>query len=356
MKRLIFILILLLLATVSSQAEDAGSAIGNGPEFRVCSLNAHNLGMPANVDQRGKKKKANSKRDRGYLVQRIIDADCDVVALQEVYGENDKDAEQVLKNFSELLYKRGGVQFSGYPAKTRDERGIRNALLVKNSIGTVTEVDFFSRMILPKLQSLGPTKYFGRSPIGVVLLVKPKTSSKAKRFYLVGAHLKSKAEGWKDPMGLQFESTRVELAEGLRKAVLERASQLGSDVVPVIMLDRNSDSSSASAKVLSGEYQVNDFKRGGGCEIDEWLRPSCAKKTAQPVELEGVLNSIARSYPSNEFGSYRYKGKMELIDEILVRPNDYWMLKRSGGIVAAGFKGELGKGSDHKLLWGEFDW
>ncbi len=50
-------------------------------------------------------------------------------------------------------------------------------------------------------------------------------------------------------------------------------------------------------------------------------------------------------------GSYRYKGRYYLIDEIIVSPRAAPLFREGDGSYDLGFEGKLYRGSDHKLLW-----
>jgi len=62
------------------------------PELRVCTQNLFNYGI-----SKSKKKKAKQRR---YLTERIINAGCDVIAVQEVIGGSKKQAKKRLSDLA----------------------------------------------------------------------------------------------------------------------------------------------------------------------------------------------------------------------------------------------------------------
>ena len=167
-------------------------------------------------------------------------------------------------------------------------------------------------------------------------------------------HLKSKHKGWKDPSNTEFEISRMEMAEALREIVKKEQQRLGEKVIFVVLGDRNSTPETASAKILSGELRLKDFLKKR-CRLDKKNELECKNTPKHQRVLLPLFETRKKRNPRDyKGGSYRYKRKMTLIDEILIEPEDISLLTRPSGSLAIGFEGDFYRGSDHRLLWAQF--
>ena len=322
-------------------------------ELRLCTQNLFRLGEKS---AKRKRDKPAVLRQAEYLVERMKKRRCDVVAVQEVFGQTKSEARRRLNALAYGLSRASGRRFTAHVGDAFEEE-IRCGFLVAESIGEVEGLEDYRTHELPMLQPLGPVHHFNRGPLGLRLLVKPRTSAPAKRFFIVNMHLKSKAEGWKDPSRTDFEALRMEMAEGLRELALSRSRELGEGTVLVVLGDRNSDAQSASADILTGRRKLEDFGRTNGCRLGDGYVSVCEAALPREPVLDGVFQyrneHMSGGYP---WGSYRYRGIWSLIDEILIKPQDRWMVLSDDKTLTIGLEGELYKGSDHRLLWADFNW
>lgn len=316
--------------------------------LRVCTQNLYRFGAEEG------KKKTNPEKQKSYLATRIKQAGCQVVAFQEVWGETEKAAKKAITPLVSEINQRTGKKFKLIFGDSLDSH-IRNAFLVAEDLGRVVEVRQYLRSVLPKLQPLGPAPNYTRGPVGILLELAPRFRREGKpaRLYLVTMHFKSKANGWKDPTGTEFETLRMEMAAGLYRDVAEDVRRFGRDTLVFILGDTNSDWNSASAEILQGVRELKDFSKAGGCRLNDHLEAVCPGVKHRPLFVPLFSYRRESSGDKAALGSYRYRGKWQQIDEILIQSAQLDYVLRSTGTPAIGMKGKVNRGSDHLLLWVE---
>jgi len=119
-----------------------------------------------------------------------------------------------------------------------------------------------------------------------------------------------------------------------------------------VLGDRNSEPDDASAKILSGARVLDDFR--DNCRVDETLAPRCERQQQRAPQFRGLLEALSQEQ-GNIVGTYRYRGREEIIDEILIRRSDWNVFSRNEQLMA-GVQGSFRQGSDHKLVWSELNW
>lgn len=326
----------LCLLLVAPRAAYAAGRATPDPELRVCSQNGHQLGESKSVAA------------LSQLAQRVINAKCDIIALQEVVGKTKKEAERSARALVRVLKEQGGRDFQVVVGEANDSP-IRNAFLFSPDVVTLEVSESFASENLPMLQVVSKARRSLRGPDAVLLRFN-KVGGVPWHLYLVTFHFKSKVQGWKDPTGTQFEATRLEMAEGLRQAVEQKLPTLPQNTVVLTLGDRNSEPGSASAEVLEGHRTIANFRVREGCRIEKDLTAHCSVGDGNPpVFVSAFKNSRSR-------GSYQYQGRVMFLDDILIRREDSWMIEGDSGAAMSGVLGTFGKGSDHKLLWVELNW
>jgi hypothetical protein len=324
MAKAVFI-IALLVAIWPSQVEA-------GTKFRVCTQNLARVGKaPFGRD------KDSVSQQTDYLIDRIIQAKCDVIAVQEVYGKTKSEADAELRDFTEELSDQAETRFISMVGESQFDE-IRNGFILKQSTAKILYAGSPPDGVLPKLNSLQRTRIATRRPYGLLLDV----ASTKRHVLLVDIHLKSKVGGFKDPTGLEFETVRMESSEQVRNfaAGLILENNKYSDLLTIILGDRNSKSGSATDAILQGKLTLEDFRKG--CSVRPDLEPSC--KPLHPSMFDPVIA------PRTSRGSSKYRGQEELIDEIYVS-SPYLDQLRAGKLnLDYGLVGEFFKGSDHKLV------
>lgn len=313
--RLYVVLLLCVLFPAFSFAENAA--------LTICTQNLHNYGLktePAQTSQ---------------LIYRFIEARCDVIAAQEIYGTNRKERVKHLKALAKELSKAREMSFQSFVGDSNDPR-IANGFIVNEAAVILPKVESHTYEALPKLSVLGPTQHSHRGFI--VLSFFKEEGGKKVTFHIVNIHFKSKVNGWKDGTQTNFEAFRMQEAEAVR--VLAEKLGAGSEVVAVILGDRNTEPSGAASSILAGTRTLSDFI-DGNCKVNAGLEAECG----MPVRKEVFTPVVERKAGElgKELGSYRYKGKLSLIDEI------YFERDAIDFVGDAGVIGTFGKGSDHKL-------
>jgi hypothetical protein len=150
----------LLLAEVLQTKQDSRSGL------RLCTQNIARLGSPDKKDKRG----SGYKGKEEDLLARIEEARCDVIAVQEVYGESKEQAQEMLDQFASRLSRRMGTAFKAYVGESFDPE-IRNGILVSALVGHVEQTFSLLHEDLPKLQPLGPASSFIRAPLAVIVSI-----------------------------------------------------------------------------------------------------------------------------------------------------------------------------------------
>lgn len=293
-----------------------------------------------------------AKRQQDFLIRRMIEAGCDIVAVQEISGRSDKVALGHLRAFASALSSADARQYIAYIGAAPGSN-IRNGFLVATERAHVLRQESYVMRNLPKLQPLGPERRSLRGPDALIVSVRDREADRSYELAVLTMHFKSKVAGWKDPSRTEFEATRMEMAEGLRRIAEELASEVGEDGAVVILGDRNSDPDSASAAILSGSRSLADFL-GGVCILRGAGRPIC-REASHEASFVALFGGEDVRVPG-ERGSYRYRGHVSYLDGALISADDVPLVLGSDGNFVAGVVGAFNKGSDHKLLWIELNW
>lgn len=307
----------------------------------VCTQNLNMYGRPEEKKKYKKYKRRKEQADE--LIARFGAVGCDVIALQEVYGQTEKEAKRIITSLVNRANNDLGCDYRFYLARTNDEH-IRNGFLIDANKLEVKDFESFDRMILPTFNQYGPTRGFPRGPAGILISSK-KTG---KKYYILTYHFKSKVDGWKDSSGLNFELFRIENAEGLRQLAVKKHKELGKDVVFIALGDRNAATGAASSEVLAGKLRIEDFKRP--CSVNKELEPNCEPMPNHEKEFLALSEERAK-----QVYSYRYKKNLMMYDEIYIVPEQKKRMQLDDGKLLFGSEGEYHKGSDHLLIWVKAD-
>lgn len=319
----------------------AQTANSREPQFRICSQNLHNFGDP--------KEAATHASATAALVERFVTTRCDIIAAQEIFGETTEIARQNFLELRDALNAASTKQFEIILGRTRDRR-IRNGYLVRTNLGSIDEVKDFYRYSLPTLQTLGPVRYFPRAPLRLKLTAK-NHDGKSKTFFIYAIHFKSQADAWRDPTQTRFEVTRLEMAAAMREIVTADTREHPHST-PIILGDRNSDRVTGSAQVLEGKLSLRDFEKD--CQLTKDLTPRCAT-SPRAGDWTALINEYFAKKGAND-GTFRFKKRMEVLDDIVVRTRDLPTFTSNQGNLAVGATGEIGVGSDHKLVYADVTW
>lgn len=329
-------------STEKEQAPSAKSTTVDTQELVVCSQNLFRFS-----DKDAKRSnKLRREKQKKFLITRMKDAACDVVALQELMGGGQTEALEVAVELADALGKRSGRKYRAFAGRSKNKYST-NGFLVAEDAGTVEDVQSHWRQRLPKLQPRGPSATFTRGPLSIVL--KRPSGSKV---VLVSFHFKSRHQSWKDHTRTDFESIRMQEAAGLRSIIRSLRREYGREVEVIALGDRNSGADSAAADILRGSRMLSDFDSPRKCRLSPEETAECDALPEKPSDLVDLFALRQTEHPRKYTkGSFRYRGKESVFDDIHVTPGLLSRVRRADGTLAIGFRGQFLKGSDHKLVW-----
>ena len=343
-------------------------------DVTVCTENLFNYGIPEDV-QRIRYPERTLQQVRGRilrqekaLVTRM--AACDIVAVQEVVGDEQQRALSALDRLGRLLSQSTGRRYSAFVADSSDV--IRNGFLLRSD-GDLSEAQFDGAHTsdpLPRIPRFGEV-HWKRGPAELVVELRqeelrqeagsprgsdaprkgrrggdaPKSSAVTLR--VISAHLKSKREaGSPDPKHEKWERIRVVEASGLL-GLATRQMQEQPEELLLVAGDMNNDRGSPTQEALSGEIDPASLLSPRDC-IDEEARLACDL----PRRAPHLINLLDRAPDLRGKGSYRFNRHEELIDVIFASPQTARIARKPGGAAEdydVGLIGRFGSGSDHLL-------
>ena len=350
-----------LLSPAQSRIPDLtiGSDLRGAPELVLCSQNLDNYGSLGSVKRRNRFTSPELLRDKEIaLARRFAGADCDVIAVQEVLGSGDIEAVQALEKLAGVLHRYTNRIFKAYVGRSNDKLG-HTGFLIAADRAVVLNTLSYARVELPKLVDGEKPRLFSRGPFEVQLRVKPIGEGSEKLVNLVTFHFKSKHSASNDPAQLEWETSRMQMAEALRRIVEERhksALESGESLL-VLLGDRNSNFDSASAKILEGVVKLNNFKGDGVCRVSKRGVPLCQAGMAKPQVLFSVL--LQDPQTKIQSGTFRYGKIYSWLDEILMPTESLpvaWQKYNSMADYDCGVVRSFPESSDHALVYVKLNW
>jgi hypothetical protein len=292
------------------------------------------------------------------LVARFASASCDVVAVQEVIGKTQADGEAALHQLAAKWRVRSNRVFQVMTAPP-SEGSMTNGFIVALDRATVLQSLPYGRVQLPKIWSRQKPRLFSRPPFELQLSVKARDSDVVKPVSIVNFHFKSKRGAQDDPTGLEWETYRMEMSEGLRRVLEMRHKDAfaSGESLLVVLGDRNSNFDAASARILEGSLSLSSFGEKGPCRLSKRGVPLCIAESEMPRRLFSVLtsNGGAASYP----GTFAYKGEYSWLDDIAMPAESLryaWQTAFSEGVYASGVVATPDVASDHALVYVTLNW
>jgi hypothetical protein len=293
------------------------------------------------------------------LIARFIAAKCDVVAVQEVIGKTPSDGEAALNELTEVWRARSNRFFKVATAPP-SEGSMTNGFIIALDRASVLQTLPYGRVQLPKIATRQKPRLFSRPPFELQISVKARDSELIKTISIVNFHLKSKRGGMDDPTGLEWETYRMEMAEGLRRVLELRHKDAfaAPDNILVVLGDRNGNFDVASARILDGSLSLASFGERGPCRLSKRGIPLCALESPLPRRLFSVLigdNSGGISYP----GTYNYRGEYSWLDDILLPAESLryaWRSAFTEGAFNSGVVSTPAEASDHSLVYVGLNW
>ena len=349
---------LLIFAAIGcAEQESKQMKLSAEPEIRICSQNLFNYGQKPSG---GKKRKARKKRkykksqseQKKFLLERFKQANCDILAFQEVIGETKRQSAKIL---NPLVAELGSLQSRQYQTILGNsfDRRIRNAISFDRKKLKLIDSGSLFRIPLPKLLEQESFDSFRRGPVWIEIEVSGVPPASSRKFLVVNFHFKSRYQGYKDPRQTDFEVLRMQMAEATRVWV-ENKLKARPELIPVLLGDLNSDRDQGASKVLSGELLLSDFF--SNCSLKEKFNPSCESPLERKAKFVRVFDYVLdEGFRLSTNYSYRYKREPRLFDEVILLKRDL-ELAFYRGRPKVDFLGELYSGSDHKLLMLELNW
>ena len=361
----IFLVLIAMLLTTALEAQSRAALPAPGedprgePELTVCSQNLKNYG--SFVDSKSREaglKLEDFKEKEQALVSRFERAKCDVVGVQELLGRDNEKAQKAIDQLALALQKRTNRVYETRIGDTND--GIsRVGFLVAKDRAEIASVMTYKKVLLPKLSEDQKPRLFSRSPLEIQLAVRPKGESQARTVSLVNFHFKSKSGASGDAAALEWETYRMEMAEGLRRILEKRfRNSFGSGAIPLLVLgDRNGNFDVASAKILDGTLPLSRFQGQAVCRLSKRGVPLCQGG------VEGVqkLFSVLLGDPQTKLlhGTFVYEKIFSWLDDILVPAETLplaWKRFDVAGDYDSGVISTPSFASDHALVWVRLNW
>jgi len=348
-----------LLAQSRTNVLDVADGTRGIPELTVCSQNLENFGFLNDVKSRNRKINAERLQEKEIaIVRRIARVKCDVVAVQEVLGKTEEIAKNALKKLSLRLKRHTNRDFEVKVGASNDKKA-RLGYLIATDRAKVLGMLSYHKIELPKTAPKQKPRLFARGPLELQLRVKGHERRFSKVINLINFHFKSKHSAQEDPAQLEWETYRMEMAEALRRIVVNRheRSFTTGDSILIVLGDRNSHFDVASAKILEGVLNLNHFKGDAPCRLSKRGVPLCQPETAKLQILFSALTTDPQS--KSVPGTYRYGKVFSWLDDILM-PAESLLFARVHPAVEGdydtGVLYDYSEASDHDMVYVRLNW
>jgi predicted extracellular nuclease len=189
--------------------------------------------------------------------------------------------------------------------------------------------------------------------------VKPRGDAAPKVLTVVNFHFKSKAGKERDPVDLEWETYRMQMAEALRTVAENRhaASFSSGESLLAVVGDRNSNFDAASARILEGALVLQQFRGEPQCRLTQRGFPICRTGSFRPARLFSVItrDPVLQS----QQGTFKFKGTFSFLDDILMPQESLRAAFESfdrDSKYAAGIIRDYGEASDHAMVYVTLNW
>ena len=312
-------------------------------EARICTQNLFNFGKFEAVQKRLKKSKSQLELQELALAKRIIDARCELVAVQEVISRTPKEAEETLQILSDRIFKLTKKRFGVISGKSNDPLA-KLGYLYRKDLFKINFSKSYSYYLLPHITKHDKNRYFSRGPLRIDIDYLPSNT----KLSIFTFHFKSVASYHSyDSSGYRYEYDRIQMAQGLFDIASE-VSRSRPDNIIVLLGDRNSSGDSASGQVLSGEINLNYFTQKV-CQLSESSMAYCPKSAIEKSTFFSLINKD----PDVALRQKMTMKKYSFIDDLLISTKDldYAREKNKNNDYQVDFiKPDL-KASDHPLFF-----
>jgi predicted extracellular nuclease len=321
----------------------------------ICSQNLQMFGTFKSVkrEMKGMTQARYNQKVKG-LIDRFTRQECDIIGVQELLGKPGKGLEDGINILTDGLSK-GGRSYGSIYGEGED-RFIRVGYLYAKDKVTPVRISSYRKVELPRLLANNRPQFYLRAPLEVEFAIR---GEKPKKVIVVNIHFKSQAGGSRDPSQLDWETVRMEMAEGLRRVLAQRyKDDIMTGKRPVVIVgDRNSHLDSASAMILEGRLRLSDFSEKGLCRISSKGVPLCRGGAGRGQVFSSVLTTDPQTGKLE--GSHYYKGKGSWLDDILLSTTSLKFARKSSkgeGDYDSGLISEPKDVSDHAMAYVKLNW
>lgn len=307
------------LAQTRSTGYDLSTDPRGQDDLVVCSQNLGNYGSFAATKARMTQMLPEDFEEKEEaLIKRFASRRCDVIAVQELLGD-EADAKEALDKLGTLLRAKTGRFFESIVGESFDPSSRVGFLYTVDRVEKLLSVSY-DKVELPKLVPDQRPRFFPRGPLEIQLRVKGSRRGKSRLVTLITFHFKSKRGGSGDPAELQWETARMEMSEALRRIVSHRHRDAleSAERILILLGDRNSNFDLASAKILEGTLALASFQENGPCRLSKRGVPLCKTGTSLPPKLVSVLTTDPQT--QLQPGTFQYKKVFSWLDDILMPP------------------------------------
>lgn len=366
MTRNIFVLLSILALSASPAAAQSRTNVLDAPgdprglsELTICSQNLEMYGLLEFMKEDKPSYTVTDLEEKDFaLADRFASQSCDVIAVQEIVGKTEVDGKRALEHLARALRRRMNRYYDTAVGETADSK-MRVGFLVAKDKADIISTLSYARVELPQLTPKDKPKLFSRGPLEIQISVRGQGDAPSKIVNLVNLHFKSKHGGQNDPAALEWETTRMQMAEALRRIIEDRFSQsFANNKTPLVVLgDRNANFDVASAKILEGSLILKNFQGDGPCRLSKRGVPLCKPGTASPQRLFSVL--LGDPETKARHGTFEYKGVYSWLDDILMPAESLpyaWERFDSTANYSSGVVSQPEEASDHAMVWTRLNW
>lgn len=329
------------------------------PELVICSQNLENYGTLEQLRRRRPSASEQALREKERrLATRFATAGCDVVAVQELLGSTLPAAREGLQRLAQALQRVTNRFFEARVGESNDNL-LHNGYLVAKDRAEIVNAVSYVDVELPKISDKQRPRKFSRGPYELQLAVRPRGEGPVKTVTLVNFHFKSRRGNPGDPAGLQWETYRMEMSEGLRRIVESRHARsfVSGETLLVVLGDRNSNYGTASAGILEGRLNLDAFRGSAPCRLSKMGAPLCQQSAVAPQRLFSVLRNDPEA--SRQPGTFSYRGAHLWLDDILL-PAETLPYARSHAFEEGNYEAAVlytpRQASDHALISVTLNW
>ncbi len=343
------------------------------PEVRLCSLNLNSYGEKSEVQRIINVPQARRlKRKTKSIVNAILEARCNIVALQGIVGRKRSVAKEGLDFLLGALNKKSETKYEAFLGDNFHSLAY-NAFLLDPKTVKFTRSASHEDKLLPRFEEFDEKKFW-RAPYELYVTVPGKNGAANKDLVVLNMLIRkslTSAEG-------ETERARMQNAEGFRQLIDKRQEDVIPENPPIIILagDRGAPRTTPASQIIEGRMRLTDFRGKDKCVLEEGGKVSCPEPREPRKMLFGVLaEGISREADEKDGAKIKahraapkpgekdrrsaQQRRLERTAEIYLLAPDLhyaWRGENSLGIYKAGYV-EVANGlPDSPLVWVELNW